>query len=319
FGEGLIGNHYYFFVIDNDLSSVDSIAAHAAAIHINTFFVLLATSYLFRASLAKRLSLPMMLPFVALTFMVMKRRAGFLTLGIALVLLVIILFQENRRLFYGIMPVLTVTAVIYIGIFWNSSGALGLPAQAIKSVFATDQAAAEDRSSDIYRVLENINIDFTIHQVPLTGVGFGKPFYILVEMPDISFFTFWEYITHNSIVWIWMKVGFGGFFALIALIGWSLISGLEVFQRLLDPDLKAVMMTAVLYVVMHFTYAYVDMSWDIESMIYLGCMLGIINGMERIASRPKIALTKRYPWSPEPNVLPDILPLETVSAPNEVA
>jgi hypothetical protein len=310
FVESLLGTHYYFFVLKGDLSLVERIAAHAAAIHLNTFFVLLLSSYLFRASLAKRLSLPLMLPFAALTLVAMQRRAGFLTLGVALIVLVFILYQENRHVFFMIIPVLTIVGIIYTGIFWNSSGALGMPAQAVKSVFFEDQASARDQSSNYYRYLENLNIDFTIHQAPFTGVGFGNPFYIIAPMPDISFFVFWQYITHNSIVWIWMKTGVGGFFSLIFLIGWSLVTGVQVFQRLLDPDLKTVMFTAILYVVMHFTYAYVDMSWDIESMVYVGGMLGIINGMERIALRPKAVPTRRYPWQVQMPPQPAIIPLE---------
>jgi hypothetical protein len=30
---------------------------------------------------------------------------------------------------------------------------------------------------------------------------------------------------------------------------------------------------------MHFTYAYVDMAWDMQSMIYLALMMGLINSL----------------------------------------
>jgi hypothetical protein len=48
--------------------------------------------------------------------------------------------------------------------------------------------------------------------------------------------------------------------------------------------MQAVVLTAVLYLLMHFTYAYVDMSWDSQSMVYIGAMMGIINCTERILS-----------------------------------
>lgn len=319
FVETLIGNHYYFIVLNRDLSLVNRIAAHSSAIHINTIFVLLMSAWIFGASYAKRLSLPIMLPFVTLTYIAMQRRSGFLTLGIALVLLVIILYRENHRLFMAAVPALTLVGIVYTGVFWNSSGALGLPAQAVKSVFAQEQASAEDVASDIYRQLENINISFTIHQEPLTGIGFGQPFYIIAPMPDISHFVFWEYITHNSIVWIWMKTGVGGFFSMLFLIGLSIMTGLRVLPRLFDPDLKAILLTAILYIIMHFTYAYVDMSWDIESMVYLGVMLGIINGLEQVALQPTAVSPRRWPWQPMPISKPAILPLENVTIDHELA
>ena len=319
FVETLIGNHFYFFVLNRDLSLVDRIAAHSAAIHFNTFFVLLASAWIFRADLAKRLSSLLMLPFVTLTYLAMQRRAGFLSLGIALVLLIIVMYRDNRRLFFMVVPVLTIVGTVYTGIFWNSSGALGLPAQAVKSVFAQEQASAKDRSSDIYRQLENTNIAFTVHQEPLTGVGFGQPFYMIVRMPDISHFVFWEYITHNSVVWIWMKAGVGGFLSMLFLIGLSIMTGLHLLSRLTDPDLKAVLLTAILYIIMHFTYAYVDMSWDIESMVYVGVMLGIINVVERVALEPTAVPPRRWPWQPMPISKPAILPLENFGTKNELA
>lgn len=277
FTESLFGNYFYLFILKRDLGLVDRIAAHSSAIHLNTFFIFLFSSWVFGASLGKRLGLPILLPFVALTYVAMQRRSGFLTLGIGLMLIAIILFQENRRVFLSIVPFLAVFGAIYTAVFWNNSGALGLPAQAIKSVVATDQANLEDQASDIYRDLENVNTSFTLHQAPLTGIGFGNKFYIIVSMPDISHFEFWEYITHNSVVWIWMKSGVGGFLSMLFLIGFAIMTGVRTVQRLTNPNLKAIVLTATIYVIMHFTYAYVDMSWDIESMIYMGVMHGLIN------------------------------------------
>jgi hypothetical protein len=282
FLESLFGNYHYFFNLNRNLSSVDRIAGHSAAIHLNTYFIFLLSVWVFRASHIKRLTLPIMLPFFLITFIVMQRRAGFITLALAIVLLIIILFQENRRLFYAITPILVIGLAVYLGIYWNRSGALGLPAQAVKSIFFTDQANAKDQASNYYRILENTNIRFTIHQSPLTGIGFGNKFYRIVKMPDISHFVFHEYITHNSIVWIWMKSGFGGFFSMIFLVGLSIITGLRSLHRQFDPNMKAIMLTATLYIVMHFVYGYVDMSWDIESMVYIGVMMGLINIHEYI-------------------------------------
>jgi hypothetical protein len=37
---------------------------------------------------------------------------------------------------------------------------------------------------------------------------------------------------------------------------------------------------------MHFLYAYVDISWEVQSMVYVGVMMGVINSIERIAATP---------------------------------
>jgi len=283
--EGLVGSYYYFFVLKMDLSMVERITEHSAAIHMNTLFVLVLAAWLYQAAPAKRFLLPLLIPPVLLTYLATQRRAAFVSLGVALVLLAFILYKENRRLFWRLVPMAAVVGVLYLGVFWNSHNALALPAQALRSIVAPDQGSS-DALSNLYREIENDNVSFTIESAPLTGVGFGNKFYIIRAMPDISFFIWWEYIVHNSIFWIWMKTGIFGFLAMLFLIGTSIMTGARALHAIKQRDLKAITLTATLYVVMHFLYAYVDMSWDTQSMIYMGAMLGVINAMDRAITQP---------------------------------
>lgn len=309
FIEGIAGVYFYVVEINMDLSLVQSITEHAAAIHMNTFFVLILAVWLFQGSIVKRLALPLLVPPVLLTYIATQRRASFLTLGVALFLMAFVLFKENRRVFFSIVPPLAVLAVLYVAAFWNSTGALALPAQAIKSVVAEDESNVADQASNVYRILENKNSAFTIHQVPLTGVGFGKKFYIIAPLPDISFFEWWEYITHNSIIWMWMKTGFGGFLSMLLLFGLSILVGVRAIWRLPGGDLSAAALTATLYIIMHFIYAYVDMSWDNQSMLYVGVMMGIVSCIERVVAKPVPLPKKRWPWQKVPPRAPSLVPL----------
>ncbi len=90
--------------------------------------------------------------------------------------------------------------------------------QAVKTVIAPGQLSLEDQSSDLYRQIEAYDIWYTIRSNELFGVGFGQQFLRPWQLPDISFFVFWEYMPHNSILWIWMKMGIGGFMAMLYLI-----------------------------------------------------------------------------------------------------
>ena len=308
FIEGIAGNIYYFITIKMDLGSVEAITEHSAAIHMNTLIVFILCAFLFRASRAKRLILPLLLPCVMLTYLATQRRSAFLSLAIAMVLLTIFLYRENRRAFWSIVPPLAVFAMLYIAAFWNSSGALALPAQAVKSVVAPD-TSSKDYMSNLYRTIENVNTNFTIHQVPLTGVGFGRPFYIIVAMPDISFFIWWQYITHNSILWMWMQTGAGGFFSMLYMVGLAIVVGARAAWRMPSGDMSAAALTAAFYIIMHFLYAYADMSWDNQSMIYVGLMMGLINSMERIVAQPIPTPAKRWHWEPEPQPAPGLLPV----------
>jgi hypothetical protein len=302
----IYGDVYFFFTLKGSLEGVNEITEHAAAVRMNTLFVFILAVWLYKGSTIKRFVLPWLAPIALVAYFATQRRSAFLSLAIALVLIALILFKERRRLFWMIVPPLVVIFGLYVVIFWNSTSTLAMPAEAIKSIVAQNQASVEDQLSNMYRVIENVNTSFTIHRHPLTGVGFGNKFYIIVPLPDISFFTWWEYITHNSIIWIWMKMGVGGFLSLLFLIGYSIMIGVRVLLRMPGGDLSAVALTAIIYIVMHFIYAYVDMSWDTQSMLYIGMMMGLINSLERIAAQPAPLPMKRWPWQPEPKPLPGL-------------
>jgi hypothetical protein len=285
FLESLSGLYFIFVELEGDIHSVQAISEHSAAIHMNTFFLFALAVWVYKGSTVKRVLLPLMLPVIAIVYIAAQRRSAFLSLAVALAFMFIILYKENFRLFWLIVPPIGVMAILYLGVFWNSSGAIGLPAQAVKAIVAPAQASAADRSSDLYRLIENANINFTIHARPLTGVGFGNKFFMIIPLPDISFFEFWEYITHNSIMWIWMKSGIGGFVTMIFMVGMAIMTGVRVLWNLPADDMSAIVLVSVLYIVMHFLYAYVDMSWDPQSMMYVGAAMGIINSFARLESQ----------------------------------
>lgn len=299
FIEGLVGVWYYFFVLKGNIDLVDRITEHSAAIHMNTLFVFAIAAWLYKASPAKRIILPLMIPPVLLTYLATQRRAAYITLILALIILAVMLYHENRVAFWLIVPPLILAGMLYLGTYWNSSGALGKPAQAVKSVIATDSASEKDRRSNSYRDIESYNALVTIRSTPLTGVGFGNKFIIAVPLPDISFFEWWQYMTHNSVVYIWMKAGIAGFVTMLVMIGLAIMVGVRVVLRMPRGDLKAIGLLAVVYIMMHFVYAYVDLSWDNQSMLYVGAMLGLINSLEHIVDKPVPAPTKRWPWQPE--------------------
>lgn len=298
FFKGIAGTWYVAAVLGWNTAGVERIAEHSMSIHFNAFFVLLIASWLYHDTTTRRLVLPVMAPFILLSFVANHRRAGFLTLGIAIGLILLLLYREHRKLFFVVAPTGTVAFLAYLAAFWNNQGAIGMMARAVRSVVG--QPTPRDAASNIYRDLENINSMFTIKTVPLTGVGFGNKFYIIAPMADISFFEWWEYITHNSILWVWMKTGAGGFFALLLLVGMSLILGGRAVWSMPRGPLRGAALVAALYILMHFIYAYVDMSWDTNSMVFVGVMMALLNTLHLIAAQPVPVPARRWPWQPVP-------------------
>jgi O-antigen ligase len=287
--KSLISSDYYLFVMGGNHTGFDSFTDHAASIQINSVFVLLLASWIYSKSLLKKFGLFVLFPPLVLVYLVSQRRAAFATLALAIVFLAVLLFLHNRRLFWFIIPASAVVVIVFVAAFWNANGMLGLPARTIKSVFALDTASTRDQSSSEYRVIENINTGYTIEQTPLTGVGFGNKFFVIIPLPDISFYEWWNYFPHNSIIYIWVKTGIGGFIAMLFLFGSTIILGTRVINRTQDVELKTVFATVLLYIIMHFVYAYVDIAWDTQSMVYLGACLAILNTAEKVQGLPTLA------------------------------
>ncbi|MBX0328824.1 O-antigen ligase family protein [Oscillochloris sp. ZM17-4] len=295
--KGLAGVFYIGIALNWDIGSVEQIGEHSLSIHYNAFFILAITVWFYHDSVLKRLILPILTPFMLYSFLANHRRAGFLTLGLGIGIVVSMLYRENRKLFFTLAPTGLVVFLAYLAAFWNNTGSIGMIARAVRSVVG--QPTARDAASNVYRDLENINSMFNIKSSPIFGLGFGNKFHIVAPMPDISFFEWWEYITHNSIMWIWMEAGVGAFFAMLLLTGMTMIVGGRAVWNVPRGPLRAVALTATLYVFMHFTYAYADMSWEGISMTFVGTMMGLINSIELIASRPLPAQVKRWPWVPD--------------------
>lgn len=307
FIESIVGAYTYLFVLNGDISSVNSMTEHSAALHLNTLFIFALAGILYGVSPGKQLILLSFAPLAMMTFIAAQRRAAILTLMVALGLLALILIMEKRNIVWAVTPPIVLAFLVYLVLFWNSEGASGMAAQAIKSVISPETASVADQSSNAYRVIENFNLEYTIHRHPLTGVGFGKTYEVIIPLPDISFFTWWNYLPHNSILWIWLKSGIGGFLSLLLLVSIAISQGARVVRRMPNGELKAIALTAALYLVMHFSYAYVDISWDAQSMVYVGAMMGMLGGLEAIVARPIPLPPKRWPWQSDPKPAPQLV------------
>jgi O-antigen ligase len=214
-------------------------------------------------------------------------------LAAALLLLAILLSRLNPRLLRKVAPFVIVLTIGYVGAFWNNESLAGFPAQAIKTVISPSQVDQKDQSSDGYRTVENLDIHATIQAKPLTGLGFGQKFYRPFALPDISFFPFYEYMPHNSVLWFWVKTGVAGFVALLFLFGSTIRSGVRTALEL-PPGRDVVLATAALsYVVMYLIYAYVDVAWDARSMVCIALVTAICADYVRLPDRWAPPVTTR--------------------------
>ncbi len=252
-------------------SELETLTEHGSAIGMNLLLITMLAALTLRGSnRVLRWILPLAAVPVAWAYLVSQRRSAIIALVIAGALLFVILFWRQRHTFFRIAPPVILVGIAYVGAFWNSGSTAGFPAQAIKSVVAADQASADDQSSDLYRIIENYDLNYTIRASPIRGLGFGQPFYMPIELPDISFFEFWAYLPHNSILWFWIKTGVFGFVAMFYLFGKTIMVGVDRVRRLPDGKDTAIAAASVLFVVMLVIYTYVDIAWDVRNMIIFG-------------------------------------------------
>jgi O-antigen ligase len=187
-----------------------------------------------------------------------------------MVMLEVMLYHRRRHAFWYAAPLLALVFGGYLLAFWNTEKGAGFPAQAVKTVVAPGELSEDDKGSDLYRTIENYNVVYTIRTQPLTGIGFGQQYLRPIPNADISFAQWWEYRSHNAILWIWMKTGLGGFLAMLYLFTAAIRHGTRRLMRVLPGYDGALLLTSVLFVVMFAVFAYVDIVWDTESMIFLG-------------------------------------------------
>lgn len=218
------------------------------------------------------------LPFVLVALVANQRRADYIAFLIGLAVAWTLIFwvkpQARKRL-----TILMLTCVAlgagYIAAFSHSTGGFSEPARAIVSIFQPDPT---DASSNAYRVIENYDLKYTVRQNPVLGLGFGKPFLQPVLLPNILIEDpYYLYVPHNTIYWVWMRLGPIGFFALLYLFGATIVRGCQTAYRLQDRYLQLIAIYIIAVTIMEVIVAYADYQlFFYRNVIYLGLLIGIL-------------------------------------------
>jgi O-antigen ligase len=216
-------------------------------------------------------------------FVLSQRRAAMVGLVGGFLVFCVVLFFRRRRAFFVIVPIAVVLTSGYTVAFWNATDGVGFGAQAIKTVIAPGAVSEKDRSSDLYRDIENFDLAYTVRTTPIVGVGFGKPFYRPIPLPDISFFIFYEYIPHNSILWIWLKMGYFGFVSMLYVFASSFRAGTRASLRMPEGNALAVTVAAFSSIVMFMVFAYVDIAWTSSACVFLAVGIATCGNILRVS------------------------------------
>ena len=259
---------------------------HEDAVFIVTILLLLLGFMIYGTHNKQRKVIMYMLPIILLGFYVAQRRASYASLIVSISLLIVILDSSRRTAFLKYFIPVVVALFVYGAVFWNSSSTLARPVQIIKSGIEKPdlETNAADYYSNLYREIENYNLSRTVVNNPLIGVGFGRKYEQPIPLVNIRF-PLKDYIPHNEILWIFVKMGMVGFFAFWFYFNAVAAKATQLFTRLKDPYLKAVMLMITLSVINQMVVSFFDLQLTYyRNMLYLGCLIGLIPAIEYVAS-----------------------------------
>lgn len=293
----------YFGELGGRLHGAESLFPHEQAYFFNAFLTLTPILFLYGGSRRLKRAVLWLLPLVLVANIANNRRAAVLAIGIAVVALLAITFVAHpprRRLTIAILCVGAVIWIPYYSIYKTKSGLIAEPARA---VYSSSHPDPRDASSNLYRDNENADLKYTM-KMTLTnrtiGYGFGKPFLTPYPLADIgSIYIFWNLLPHNSVLWIWMRMGMVGYILFWLLIGVSIMQAMRLAGRLEDPYLKGLAVFIGLMIMQEVVFGYTDLQWTSgRNLITVGVLFALLSRVARIAGPEPPTLADRYwPWN----------------------
>jgi hypothetical protein len=199
---------------------------------------------------------------------------------------------KARKGLVTLMVIFVALGAAYVVAFSHSGGSFASPARAIVATFNPSSEDTRNATSNLYRIIENNDLKFTVSQYPL-GLGFGKPFLQPAPLASVypgivKFDPYYNYIPHNTIYWIWVDLGPIGYFALWFLIGSIIIRGRVILRQLKDPYLQMVAIYVVAVTVMEVVVAYADYQlYFFRNVIALGLLCGLLAKLPAIDQEQK--------------------------------
>lgn len=269
----------------------DVLTNHEDAVFIVALFILLLGFITFKASHPQKQWLLILLPLLALGFYVAQRRATYASLIVSIAFFVVLLPTAMRLSFLKYFIPVCIVLTLYGFAFWNSDSTIARPVQMIKSGIEKPDRYTNTRDyySNLYREFENYNLAQTVVNNPVTGTGFGKRYDQPIPLVEIRF-SLRDYIPHNQIIWVLVKMGSVGFFAFWFFFNAFVAYGTRLINHMKDPYLRAVATVIVISVINQMVVSYFDLQLTYyRNMLFLGCLMGLLPVIRHIESEKQIA------------------------------
>lgn len=290
--KGLQGVYLVVFILKGSLQGHDELMAHEESfffVALLLLIMLFCLQYRYRAQLIAALIalVPALVALVA-----NQRRADYIALLLGLAVAWGLMFLINPQKRKTLLKMALVTLVLggsYVAAFSHSEGGLASPARSVIAIFSPSNEDIRDIQSNLYRVTENHDLKFTEQQNPILGLGFGKAFLTPWPLVDISADDqYYLFIPHNTVYWLWMRLGPIGYLIFWFLIGSVIVRGCMIVRTMKDPYLRMVGIYSVSLIFMEVVVAFADYQlFFYRDVIYMGLIIGILMKLPAIEQREK--------------------------------
>jgi O-antigen ligase len=303
--KGIQGTWRLFISLHGSVASVEALFPHEQSYFFNAFLCYLPISLLYGGSPRLKKVMVALLPFVIIASLANQRRAAILALVVALFVIIAITAATQPARRGVIVRIVTILALIlppYYAYYSTKSGLIAQPARSIASAFSPDP---RDASSNNYRINEDKDILATMKSSPIFGYGFGKPMLTPYSLADIStIYIFWNIMPHDSILWVWMRMGTIGYLFFWLLIGTAVLQATTLTVRLRDPWLQGIALLILTMILQEVVLGYLDLQWtSYRNLITIGvvfALLGKLRQFDRVVApeekRP-VKLKAAYLWA----------------------
>ncbi len=275
------------FTMASVVPKPEAILEHDESFFFSVFIVLVLLLWIYRKRGYLRGVATVFLPFVLTADLGNNRRAAWVMLPAMLLAVALVAYVRapaRRKAIAWTVCVLLVVGAAYVLAFKSSTSLEGQPAHAIWSQFQPDP---RDANSNLYRQQENADLAIDIRASVFTGTGFGLPIAHPIPLfydasgidPLINF------IPHNNILYVWLRLGMLGAVAFWWMIGAAVVAASRL-ARYPDRDYAIFGTLALTAVMAWLVQGYLDIgiaSFRIVTVV--GCLLGAVAAAQRMAAR----------------------------------
>lgn len=259
------------------------ILAHEEAVFLGLYMLLTGALWLFRIRGHLRRVATALLPLVVLTNVANDRRTSYVILAAGVAILMAVSWARSPRQRWitgGVAVALLAVTALYLPIFWNRTGLTAAPAVAIRSAVDPNR---RDAASDLYRVLENMDLGTDIHASTPFGLGFGKVIPTPFALPDLTKIdASIVYEPHNTILYLWLRLGLLGAIVFWWMIGAAAIAACRL-ARAQDREIALIGTFALLAVSAYLIEGWYDQGLvSLRVAILMGAVLGTVEAARRL-------------------------------------